>query len=260
MSRWHELRDGKTDALWQLYHENSKLSGFPLGLMDSPLAMWQDALLPSLSYASHPATALPPPRMLGQPLEQALRERKSVADLERRELALDAVATLLHFAYGITRPNPRAGFPHGFRAVPSGGALYPLELYFNAACVDGLEGGIYHYEPVANVVRRIVDGDQTAAIAEGFFFREIAEKASLIVFITGLFERTTMKYGERGYRFALLEAGHVAQNLALVTAALGLQGLSIGGFYDRRIDALLDIDGVDQSTLYAYAAGRAENG
>ena len=48
---------------------------------------------------------------------------------------------------------------------------------------------------------------------------ETVRDASLVIFITGLFERSIVKYGERGYRFVLLEAGHVAQNLGCATAA-----------------------------------------
>ena len=76
-----------------------------------------------------------------------------------------------------------------------------------------------------------------------------------MVFITCCFQRSTYKYGNRGYRFALFEAGHVAQNISLVSHGLGLQCVNIGGFYDQKIDHLLGLDGVNQSTLYLAAIG-----
>ena len=82
-----------------------------------------------------------------------------------------------------------------------------------------------------------------------------AQDSSAIVFITALFERTTFKYGSRGYRFALLEAGHVAQNLDLAAAGLGLATLNVGGFVDRQIDDLLGLDGLLHSTIYICAIG-----
>lgn len=78
----------------------------------------------------------------------------------------------------------------------------------------------------------------------------------MIVFITAIFERSVFKYGDRGYRFIFLEAGHVAQNMNLVCAALGLGCVNIGGFFDREIDDLLDLDGITHSTLYMLALGR----
>jgi SagB-type dehydrogenase family enzyme len=84
---------------------------------------------------------------------------------------------------------------------------------------------------------------------------ELAQGASLIIFLTAIFERSTFKYGERGYRFILLEAGHVAQNLNLVANALGLGCANIGGYFDREIDDLLELDGVTHSTIYMIAIG-----
>jgi len=79
--------------------------------------------------------------------------------------------------------------------------------------------------------------------------------AAAVILITAVFQRTTFKYGERGYRFALIEAGHVAQNIDLVAGALHLPAANLGGFFDRELEALLDIDGVEQSLVYAVALG-----
>jgi SagB-type dehydrogenase family enzyme len=70
-----------------------------------------------------------------------------------------------------------------------------------------------------------------------------------------MFERSTFKYGERGYRFVLLEAGHVAQNLSLTACALGMGCVNIGGFFDRKVDELLELDGLHQSTIYMAGVG-----
>jgi SagB-type dehydrogenase family enzyme len=84
---------------------------------------------------------------------------------------------------------------------------------------------------------------------------ELAQGASLIIFLTAIFERSIFKYKERGYRYILLEAGHVAQNLNLVANAFGLGCVNIGGYFDREIDDLLDLDGVTHSTIYMIAIG-----
>jgi SagB-type dehydrogenase family enzyme len=77
--------------------------------------------------------------------------------------------------------------------------------------------------------------------------------------VAAVFGRTRFKYGLRGYRFALLEAGHVAQNVVLTATALGLAAVPLGGFYDRPTDEFLGLDGVNESTLYTIALGRSHD-
>jgi SagB-type dehydrogenase family enzyme len=84
---------------------------------------------------------------------------------------------------------------------------------------------------------------------------DVAYDASVLIFVTALFERACFKYGDRGYRFALMEAGHVAQNVDLTAVGLDLTVLNMGGFYDRDLDSVLGIDGVEHSTLYVLAIG-----
>jgi SagB-type dehydrogenase family enzyme len=118
---------------------------------------------------------------------------------------------VLRSAYGITHDQRALGYPRAFRAAPSAGALYPLELYFyNGHCI-GFPSGLYHYNPVDDNVRLLRAGDLTRQLASALVAENLATDAALIIFITAVFGRTVFKYGDRGYRFILLEAGHVAQ-------------------------------------------------
>jgi SagB-type dehydrogenase family enzyme len=166
------------------------------------------------------------------------------------------LAALLHYAYGISRDNKGTALPRPFRVVPSGGALYPLEIFFYSKLTDGLKAGLYHYNPSKNHLRFLLPGDHTRRISEAMVQPEIGQNASLMVFLTAVFERSVFKYGDRGYRFILLEAGHVAQNINLVSNALDLGCVNIGGFFDREIDEFLDLDGVTFSTIYMIAVGK----
>ena len=64
----------------------------------------------------------------------------------------------------------------------------------------------------------------------------------MIVFYASVLERSLWKYTDRGYRYVLFEAGHVAQNVNLVVESLGLGSLNLGGFLDDQIAALLELD------------------
>jgi len=170
----------------------------------------------------------------------------------------DLVPGVTHLGgYGATARPSTVG-SRRFRTVPSAGALYPLELYVHARAVTGLEPGLYHFQATAALLQRLrsLAGEELAA---AFVQPNVIEAAAAVILITAVFQRTTFKYGERGYRFALIEAGHVAQNIDLVASALGLPAANLGGFFDRELEMLLDVDGVEQSLVYAVAIGSDPN-
>lgn len=217
-------------------------------------------LLDSFSYDGYPATPLPPPARIDAAFSDVVATRVSARFLLPEQLDMPQLAALLHHAYGITRSNEGTGFTRPFRSAPSGGGLYPLEIYFHSKRVTGLAPGIYHYNPARNEVRLLCAGDQTVRLAEGLvpFQSNIAHDASVIFMLTAVFERSAFKYATRAYRFILLEAGHVAQNINLVATGLRLGCLNVGGYYDRAIDRLLGLDGVAQSTIYMVAVCKAD--
>jgi SagB-type dehydrogenase family enzyme len=244
------------DALWEFYHENSKTGQYEKPLPVSYVASRMKDMADSLRYDRYPAVKLPVVLTpLLRPMEEVLYSRVTARKLEQSEISLETLATLLHGSYGLTRDNEGTLMPRPFRVVPSAGALYPLELYFHTVSTSSLDSGLYHYSPARNSVEMVRPGDGSRFISEGLVQRELPFQSSVLVFITSLFDRATFKYGERGYRFALLEAGHVAQNLALVASALGMGVMTIGGYYDRIVDRFLEVDGVEQSTVYIIAIG-----
>src|SRR5829696_9188569 len=87
---------------------------------------------------------------------------------------------------------------------------------------------------------------------------DLALGSAAIIFVSAIFVRSTFKYGDRGYRFVLLEAGHLAQNAILTAAELGLAAAPIGGYMDREVDDYLDIDGLNESTIYIMLIGQPE--
>lgn len=258
MDIWNELLLPSTteDAAWELFHENSKLGRYFAALSEEQVVQKTKELHESLPYEGYPKVELPAP--LATPtssLSETILNRVSVRNFAPRSFSLEEIATLLHYAYGTTRDNQGTNLPRPFRAVPSGGALYPLEIYFHCVDVKGLVPGLYHYNAAGHHIRRLSEGDQRKTIAESLIQPEVALESSLMIFITAMFERTVFKYGDRGYRFTFLEAGHVAQNMNLMATALELGCVNIGGFYDRDVDAYLGLDGIMHSTIYLMAIG-----
>ena len=184
-------------------------------------------------------------------LERTIADRRSVRKFSGAPLSLEELSRLLFFTYGRT---DRRG---SFRAVPSGGALYPLELYVVALKVDGLEPGIYHYGIEGGVLDVVKPGDPLAALKELVGWDGIdIDNASAAIVITAAFRRSTVKYLDRGYRMILMEAGEAAQNLCLLATSMDLGACLLGGFHDDPLSVFLDIDGVDEAPLLPVLVGR----
>jgi SagB-type dehydrogenase family enzyme len=247
------------DVAWEIFHENSKTGRLRGMLPDHAVVERMQALHESLHYTGRSEFRLPPPHALDHvSLQTAFDHRESGRSLTEVALTLDDLATILHHAYGVRERQPEGPYPRAFRTVPSGGALFPMEIYVHASSVLGLPVGLFHYEPAGHVLRQL-RCDSAESFADALVQPEIARTAAVTLFLTAVFYRSTFKYGNRGYRFVLLEAGHVGQNVDLTAAALGLAAINIGGYFDRAVDAYLDLDGIRQSAVYLAAiGGRAE--
>lgn len=247
------------------YHEASKL--YPSFLARQSIGVVRLAAQPALQAAScragkgnrHlPTSRLPDPDYPSMGLAEALHARHSERSFAGRSVPLTALSTLLHAGYGlIDRPEPDSDVP-ARRTVPSGGALYPLELYVLPALVDGLDEALYHFVPLRAALERLPADDPLSRLRPSLTYPEVLDGSALTMFVTAMFWRSRFKYGLRGYRFALLEAGHVMQNVLLAATALGLGAVPVGGLFDRRIDELLGVDGVNESVLYAVHVGQVD--
>jgi SagB-type dehydrogenase family enzyme len=247
------------------YHEASKL--YPAfgarmtrgGLLASDFELQASSARSVRRHAHLPAESLPQPEPAVMSLGEAIEARRSERDFARDPIASSELAGLLHAAYGRTHQlldDEPAGIGPQLRTVPSGGALFPLELYVCAWRVDGLTPGLYHFDPLRRVLECVSVDDLADAVAAAAIYPEPTTRCAALLLVTGVFWRTRFKYGLRGYRFALLEAGHVVQNVLLVATAYGLASLPLAGFYDARLESVLGVDGVEESVLYAVAVGR----
>jgi SagB-type dehydrogenase family enzyme len=214
---------------------------------------------PPKEYPSAPLLALPAPRLPPVLLEQAMRERISCRRFSASPLGLEELATLLHAAYGIRSRSQLGGLELLERPVPSAGGLYPLELYVLVREVEAQPRGVHHYNPVLHGLEQVsATPISREAVTALFAGQPHAGGAGAVVVVTAVVERSLDKYGDRGYRYLLLEAGHVAQNLNLAVAALRLGACDLGAFADHDVAELLGVDLEAEIPLYGIAIGRPE--
>lgn len=269
-ARWVGLVYGREPDLLdpaEGYHEASKVSPTQIARQIDGVRRLDSSAELQVSSARAvrrlplPHIALPPPHRPGLSLWDAIGRRRSRRDFGSDALPARSLAALLQAAYGVTHAledsDGRRLLP--LRAVPSGGALYPLELYVAALRVDELAAGLYHFDPLRGSLAVVSTGLTSNDVAPLSTYPEIVAGCAALLLVAAVFGRTRFKYGLRGYRFALLEAGHVGQNVVLTATGLGLAAVPLGGFYDRPTDEFLGLDGVNESTLYTIAIGCAND-
>jgi SagB-type dehydrogenase family enzyme len=181
---------------------------------------------------------LPKPKTHGEvSLETAIKRRRTVRSFASRPLSLEQCSQLFWAAQGITE---NSGFK---RAAPSGGALYPMDIYavVGENCVNGLKSGAYHYDPKGHAVSLISEGDLRNKVAEAALSQIWMATAPLNILITAEYYRITGKYGKRGVRYAIIEAGHIGQNILLQSEAMGLGAGIVGAFKDEKIRQVVNI-------------------
>ena len=251
----HREMEGSEERLWELFHENSKVTRFDHGTSNDLVARLMTEQFDHLAFDCCTRVSLAPAGELELPLGAAMRARRTPQALTAHTIPLAQLSTLLFHAVGVTRPETDGLFPRPFRAAPSGGAMYPLDLFVHASQVEGLPSGLYHYNPHRHDLAALSGGDRSRQIADALVQSDLAYNTTFLAFIVATFERSTQKYLARGYRFALIEAGHICQNLLLASVAQGLAAIPLGGYYDSALDGILDLDGVTHATVYAAAIG-----
>lgn len=188
---------------------------------------------------------------VGMDLVTAMTQRRSQRTYNPRSLlSLEQLSQILSLAQGITWKE------RAFRTVPSSGALYPLELYPIVHRVQGLEPGLYHHAIQHHQLELLKPGDLRQPLIRAGLNQDFLGEANVCFVVSGIFQRTRWKYHERTYRYVLMEAGHLGQNLYLAATALGLGVCGIGAFFDEPLNQLLDIDGVEEAALYLVTLGR----
>ncbi len=184
-------------------------------------------------------------------LDQALRQRKSIRNFQDKGISLGQLSYLLWASTGIQRIEDG----YEFRTVPSAGALYPIETYIVSNNVRKLEAGIYHYSISSHELELLKQGNFKRSITAAALGQDMCASAAVVFVWTAIFERCKWKYGQRAYRYMYLDTGHIAENLALVAVSLNLGSCEIGALYDDNVNAIVGIDGTDESVLCMAVVG-----
>ena len=227
-----------------------------------PLDQWPSEWTKTFykEYKRLPTIALPEVSPEGD-LFDVIRRRVSNRVYTGQAVTLTDFSSLFQYACGNTARmvnidgSDSGGRYH--RAAPSGGARFPIEAYLLVIRPsDGLEAGVYHYRVREHKLEILQTRAFDVEDLKQLLTYEWAWESSAVIFLTAVFARTQNKYGLRGYRYILLEAGHIIENMCLVSTAIGVSACPLAGTYDEAVEKLLGIDGVSESLVYSVALGK----
>jgi len=233
-----------------VYLQETKLDRDRLRSMERP------RIEPAPVYKDYPDSrkvSLPEPELAGKDLKRALQNRRSRRRFSRSGLSLGELSALLWASQGITAVM--AG--HALRTAPSAGALYPVETYLAVQQVDGLDSGLYHFNPRRFELDLLEEGDFGALVGRACLGQRFMAQAGAVFCWSAVLRRNFCKYGHRGFRYVLMDAGHICQNLLLAAEALELSACPVAAIFDEELNELFQLDGHEESVIYCAAAGQS---
>jgi len=224
-------------------YENLEPAGQQLGEPEPPV----EAPLPGsgrlLSLPAPPET----------PLKALVDQRTSVRNYAPQSLTLAELSYLLWCTQGVKHTE----YGHTFRTVPSAGARHAIETVILANRVEGLQSGLYRFRALKHSLEEYRLGraiaDQVAGACWGQQFVKTSAVTFLWVAVPG---RMTWRYGERGYRYLLLDAGHICQNLYLAAESIECGACAVAAFDDNLLNKILNLDGRNYFVIYLAAVGK----
>lgn len=239
-----------SEGIGDRYHRETKYSRDSLG---GPNASAPPAAEPFTCY-NDAVLKIPLPDSLSFPAAdfwKVLTARRSQRDFSNETLSFENFLLLLFAVQGVTDRS------HGclFRTVPSAGALYPVETYVVPRCIASLDPGIYHLNVLHNCLELLRRGSFERALTDAALGQSMIAEAALTFVWTAVVNRSKRKYRERAYRYIYMDAGHIGQNLYLSATALGLGCCTIGAFFDDQVNAILGLDGFQETAIYMGVVG-----
>jgi len=190
------------------------------------------------------------------PVREAIASRRSRRAFSPGSLTLEELSYLLWATQGIAKLTPK----WSLRTSPSAGARHPFETYLAVFHVDGVEPGLWRYQPIEHRLCRLdrpFNGMATeldAALFEQLFGCAVAFLWTVVPY------RTEWRYHAVSHKVILLDAGHLCQNLYLAAESIGCGTCGLGAYDQRALDRFLGVDGVEEMAVYAAPVGRRKPG
>jgi SagB-type dehydrogenase family enzyme len=253
-----ELINAQVLTPWEIGPELARLHQETVRSVEGPLVPAMSEIGRMFRETTGSGVLLPYAEEIRISFAEVLNARRSCRAFRPQSLALEQIGAVLSLAAsagGDEPPAPKAdGGPPAARSYPSGGGLYPAEILVYPTDVDGIDEAFYYYQPLAH---RLVPSSPKApgGLAPLMADQPVAGAAFFVLLFLDFTRLSLSRYGKKSYRLALLEVGHLAQNVLLAATAVGLATLPICGFDDEGVSRAAGLRYPEQPVVYALAVG-----
>lgn len=207
--------------------------------------------------------ALPKSVSLSMSLEKIIKKRRSVRQYTGDVISLSCLAAVVRAGAGITieRENQLSNgstIPFNFRAAPSAGGIYPVDISIAALNVAQLQPGIYRYSPREDCLILLYKKNVLLKLMQCFSIvdEQISlTRAGFICLLSGSAPKSINKYGARGLGFTLHEIGSISQNIHLAVTSLGLGSVDCASYFNDETHQVLEMDGIYQHLFHTIVVG-----
>lgn len=187
-------------------------------------------------------------------LVSLIRDRRSARIYTEEDMSLEALSFLLWATQGIKGVRGRSYAT--LRTVPCGGARHEFETYLLIRKVTGLKSGAYHYLPMEHALEYLHPVEEIeTVISDTLCGQSWASKANVVFYWSMVAYRVEWRYGIYAHRPALMDVGHVGQNLYLGCTGLGLGCCAIAAFQHELCCQVFNLDGEEEYIVYTTAVG-----
>lgn len=214
---------------------------------------------PYTHYRGVPSIKLPTYNsLLKKSFIEIIMQRRTYRNFSGKKSNIQSLSNILYIGNGVTSEfKDENETEWKFRTTPSGGGLFPIDMYCLVNNVEDISSGIYFYNNNSHSIEQIRKKDiKDELIETSPTLAESINNCSFCILLSASFPRIKFKYKERAYRFSLIEAGHIAQNILLASVSENHNAIPVGGFLDDYANKIINIDGVNHAVLYLIIIGK----
>ena len=196
----------------------------------------------------HPVTL---PLIKGEVWNYLQKRKSSNVDLSKNEINLQNLSYILKCAYGLQFSHNEKTTRKENRTTPSAGERFPMEVYvfiFKPSC--GLKTGVYHYSVLDHALEPVLQEEFSAETILSFSSEVSVQNSNGFICLTSVFYRVMEKYEDRGYRYILLEAGHIGQNILIASTEIGISMIPIGGSNEKQMEDYIGLASSHEKVIY----------
>jgi SagB-type dehydrogenase family enzyme len=219
---------------------------------------------PPLIHPRRISDSIPLPRpdlnVLAQsdaPFVTVVEKRRSIRDYAPEPISCAELGEFLYRTARITSVLPAGETDCALRPTPAGGALHELEIYAVVAQCQGLEMGLYHYDPHGHALGRLsgMTPEIELLLKQAWHTADKRSPVQVYLGITARCRRVFWKYEGMAYALMLKNLGALYATMYLAATAMSLAPCALGGGDSELFCRAAGIDPLEEPALGEFLLG-----